>query len=80
MEGERWVEQARRGSISRLGFYTLEEQRRPPAGSSKGRVYERIESKISWVLQERECYHLFFRALRVKALGPHTRVEEGGQG
>jgi len=38
-EGGRWIqqgEQARRGSISRLGFYTLEEHSRPPAGSFKG--------------------------------------------
>ena len=36
VEGERGVGPARRGSISRLGFYTLEEQRRAPAESSKG--------------------------------------------
>ena len=42
-------QQARRGSISRLGFYTLEEHSRPPAGSFKGRRWKRVESKTSFL-------------------------------
>ena len=81
--------QPRRGSISRLGFYILENQRRHPAGVSKA---EKDSTKLCLFVffvkfgkyneghQVKEFCRRSFLALQAKSYELLTRAGEGGQG
>ena len=80
--------QPRRGSISRLGFYILENQRRHPAGVSKAEKDSKLCFFVFFVkfdtdnegLQVKEFCRRSFLARKAKSHELLTRAGEGGQG